>query len=987
MAADTPKPRIPVATYRLQLNKDFGFAAARSILPYLRLLGITDVYASPYFAARKESSHGYDVVDHGALNAELGSEQEYLAFYAELARLGMGQILDFVPNHMCIESAANTLWSDVLENGRSSPYAYFFDIDWDPVKKELKDKVLLPLLGDQYGTVLERGELTVAFEAGAFRLRYYERTIPLEPTSWLQILKYRPENLDDLLCPESPARLELLSIITALQHLPPPTENAPELREERYREKEMIKKRLKALAAESAQVADFIAKNVAAYNGQVGEPESFNLLDALLRDQPYRLSFWKVATEEINYRRFFDINGLAAIRMEDPAVFRHTHELLFHMVREKLVTGLRLDHLDGLYDPPSYLRRLQRGCYVRLRLADGGNGGEDAELVAAYGREFDALCEEDPHYHPFYVVGEKILLEGERLPEEWLLTSTTGYDFADTVNGIFVDTAAAKAFDRIYCRFVRRPHSFPEVSYQCKKLVMEVAMSGEINTMAHTLSTICERDRATRDFTLNSLTRALAEVIACFPVYRTYTGTSAVREEDRRYIEAAVARATRRNPALSSALFDFLRSVLLLDFPPYATEADRAEWLHFVMKFQQITGPVMAKGVEDTAFYLYNRLISLNEVGGMPERFGTTLETFHAENLARLQSSPHAMITTSTHDSKHGADFRARVNSLSEFPQLWQRALTRWSRMNLSRKAQVEGQPVPDRNEEYLLYQTLLGAWPPDGAGTAAEFRGRLKGYLVKAVREAKVHSSWISPNLPYEEAFAAFVDAILAENGHNPFLAEFAPLQRLVEHCGAFNALSQTLLKMASPGVPDFYQGSELWELSLVDPDNRRPVDFAAREEALRRLVAREGEIGAAGVVRELLETVHDGRLKLYLIHRVLAFRGAHRDLFERGSYLALEARGTRSRHLCAFARTFGGRWLVAAAPRHVATLAPEPGTLPMGGGAWGDTALLLPPGAPRSFRDALTGEAVQAREIAGERLLAAAELFARAPVALLAQ
>ncbi|UFS69219.1 malto-oligosyltrehalose synthase [Geomonas sp. RF6] len=986
MDGDRPRPRIPVATYRLQFNKDFGFAAARDILPYLRRLGITDVYASPCFAARKGSGHGYDVVDHGSLNPELGSREDYLSYCSELQRLGMGQILDFVPNHMCIESPGNRLWQDVLENGRSSPYAYFFDIDWEPVKKELWGKVLLPFLGDQYGTVLERGELVLSFENGAFLIRYYDAVVPLEPTTWLQILKYRPEQLDTLLHRESPARLEFLSIITALQHLPPPTEQDPDHREERYREKEIIKRRLQDLCAQSPQIADFLGRNIAAFNGTVGTPDSFNLLDALLREQPYRLSFWRVATEEINYRRFFDINGLAAIRMEDAAVFRHTHELLFQLIRDRLVTGLRLDHLDGLYDPAAYLKRLQRGCFVQLRLAADG-GSEEAELVARHGKEFDALLEEHPHYHPFYVVGEKILLEGERIPDDWLLTSTTGYDFAENLNGVFIDAAAARAFDRIYCRFVRRPLSFREVSYRTKKLVMQVAMSGEIITMGHHLSTICERDRATRDFTRASLTRALIEVIACFPVYRSYTSSTSVRETDSRYIEEAIDNARRKNPALSRAVFDFLRAILLLHFPPYATEADRSEWLHFVMKFQQITGPVMAKGVEDTAFYLYNRLVSLNEVGGMPERFGSGIESFHGENVARLSTSPHAMITTSTHDSKHGSDFRARIDALSEYPQQWQKALTRWNRMNQGRKPVVEGQQVPDRNEEYLLYQILLGAWPPEGDGCGEEFRGRVKGYLTKALREAKAHSSWISPNIAYEEALSRFVDLILTEREENPFLGEFRVLQRQIAHCGLFNALSQTLLKMTSPGVPDFYQGSELWELTLVDPDNRRQVDYGVRSEALERLVAREGEIGAAALVEELLASRHDGRLKLYLIHRVLSFRGEHRALFERGEYLPLETRGERGRHICAFARTCGGEWGIVAVPRLVSGLTPEPGSAPLGEGAWLDTAITLPANAPTRYRNVFTEETVEAEPREGEALLSAAKVFARGPVALLAQ
>jgi (1->4)-alpha-D-glucan 1-alpha-D-glucosylmutase len=979
--------RIPVSTYRLQFNKGFTFNDAREVVPYLHRLGISDLYASPYFAAKKDSPHGYDIVDHNALNRELGTEEEFQEFCGELQRHGMGQMLDFVPNHMCIDNSDNAWWRDVLENGPCSPYAYFFDIDWEPVKQELRNKVLLPFLGDQYGTVLERGELRLVFEEGAFSIHYFDVWFPVEPTTYLKILEYRLESLEELQPADAPSRQELLSIITALQHLPTTTEQDPDKREERYREKEIVKRRLMQLCGENPAIGSFIADNVLAFNGTTGESASFDLLDGLLGEQVYRLSFWRVATEEINYRRFFDINGLGAIRMEDPAVFRESHVLLLRLIREGKVTGVRIDHVDGLYDPSSYLRRLQKGCFVQLGLAERVLEGAEAEKAEPeVARGYDEAATADPDFKPFYVVGEKILLKGEQLPKEWPVFGTTGYDFLNALNGVFIDTENARAFDRIYAKFIQETIVFPEAVYEKKKLVMQVAMSGEVNTLGHYLNTISEKDRLTRDFTLNSLTKAITEVIAYFPVYRAYTNSWTIRDGDVRYIEAAVAKAKRKNPAISSSVFDFLRDVLLLRFPGHATEGDRMEWLSFVMKFQQITGPVMAKGTEDTAFYVYNRLVSLNEVGGAPDRFGTTLEAFHGQNLERLKSFPHALIASSTHDSKRGEDVRARINALSEIPGKWRKALAAWSQLNKAKKGTLDGRPVPDRNEEYFFYQTLVGAWPvgPMEQGSFGYFRERMREYMVKAVREAKVNSSWTNPNIPYEETLSNVIDAILAD-GPNPFLAEFTPFQSLIARWGAFSSLSQTLLKITSPGVPDFYRGTELWDLNLVDPDNRRPLDFRSRGKALVELVRREEEDGPLKLVRELLHEWEDGMIKLYLTCKALGCRRENRELFERGEYVPLEVTGDRARNICAFARRMSGKGVVVVAPRFMATLIPEPDKVPCGEEVWGGSFLVLPEGSGAKYRNVLTGEVVTVGDGSGRPVLSLAKLFADVPVAFL--
>jgi (1->4)-alpha-D-glucan 1-alpha-D-glucosylmutase len=978
-----PSARIPTATYRLQFNRQFTFSQAKELAAYLHDLGIGDLYASSFVAAKEGSVHGYDVVNHTVFNREIGNEESYRDLTGELRRLEMGLILDFVPNHMCVDSPENLWWMDVLESGPSSPYASFFDIDWQPLKKELTNKVLLPFLGDQYGQALERGELRLVCREGAFFVTYAQLQIPLEPRSYLLILGHRPEQLQQRLTAEDPALLEFLSIITALQHLPFPSEQDPGKKEERYREKEIIKKRLGQLCQQSPEVAAFLEENLRIFNGIQGEPRSFDLLDALLLEQSYRLSYWRVATDEINYRRFFDINSLAAIRMEDRAVFEKTHPLLLRLIREGSVTGVRIDHVDGLYDPLAYLHSLQQGCFVDSR---SDACADEAACGKRSGEADQEAVSKDRSHRPLYVVCEKILMKGEQLPEEWPVFGTTGYGFLNNVNGIFVDTENAKAFDRIYDRFVGRVTDFQELVYEKKRLVMQVALSGEVNMLGHQLNTISEQDRLTRDFTLHSLTRAIREVIACFPVYRTYVNSGSVREKDSQYVESAVSKAKRKNPAISASIFDFLRSVLLLKFPEHATQDDEKSWLYFVMRFQQITGPVMAKGLEDTAFYVYNRLLSLNDVGGAPGRFGISLEAFHGQNLERAKNFPHAMLATATHDTKRGEDGRTRIDALSEIPRKWQRALVRWTALNKERGASLDNQPVPDRNEEYLLYQALLGAWPLGEMDQAAyaDFGARIREYMIKATREAKVNTSWVAPNTAHEEALTSFVDAILAAP-ESAFLQDFASFRKQIAHYGMFSSLSQTLLKMTSPGVPDFYQGTELWDFSLVDPDNRRPVDYAVRVKALAGLRAAEAEIGPKELFRILLDSREDGRIKLYIIYRCLNFRRDRNVLFRRGDYRPLEAKGAKARHVCAFARQADGGGVIAVVPRLLATLVPDAGQFPQGEQLWEDTSVSLPRGSGLRFRNVLTDELVNAVESDGALCLPLAGILETAPVALL--
>jgi len=980
--------RIPVSTYRLQFNSGFGFSDAKDIVAYLATLGISDIYASPYFKAHEGSLHGYDILDQNSLNPEVGTVDEYDEMVVELKQRHMGQILDIVPNHMCIEGQGNAYWMDVLENGPSSTYASFFDIDWHPVKQELENKVLIPILGDQYGTVLENGELHLSFEEGSFFVCYYEHKLPIVPKTYSNILTLGIEALEQTLTAEAPQFQELMSVVTALRHLPPATEQDPGRIAERYREKEVVKRRLWSLYQNSAEIKAFIDANVSAFNGTKGDSHSFDLMDTLLRDQVYRISHWRVATEEINYRRFFDINSLGAIRVEDPVVFEETHRLIFRLVETGKVSGLRIDHADGLLDPEDYIRHLQLGCFIRMYGDTPGEGGLEEESGVAAREKYERILAADPSYKPFYILGEKILIKSEKLPDSWPVFSTTGYDFANQVNGLFVDTSNAKQFETLYTRFLQHRVDFLDAVYEKKKLVMQVSMSSEVNTLGHYLNKISEQSRHTRDFTLNSLIKSIVEVIACFPVYRTYTNSFEVLERDRQYIEATINRAKRLNPATSASIFDFIRDVLILRFSDNMLDEHKKSWLDFVKRFQQITGPVMAKGVEDTAFYLYNRLVSLNEVGGSPERFGITLEAFHGQNIERCKSRPLAMLASSTHDTKRSEDVRARINVLSEIPDQWREGLSRWGRQNRKLKMLVDGKPAPSRNEEYLFYQTLIGTWPFCRLEDEefALFRARIKEYMLKAMREAKVHTSWISPNTLREDAVMYFIDSILTASRQNNFIHDFAVFQKTTAACGIFNSLSQTLLKITSPGIPDFYQGNELWDFSLVDPDNRRPVDYHLRKGLLDGLLQMETADGPLETAHEVVRSRNDGRIKMHLTCKALNFRRENRVLLETGRYLPLTVEGDRQEHVCAFERSVNGSSVMVVVPRFCSRLMPDSDALPLGAGVWQDTRIIQAfDTAASRYRNIFTGEILQLNQQDGRLSLALRDILAVYPVALL--
>jgi (1->4)-alpha-D-glucan 1-alpha-D-glucosylmutase len=959
---------VPCSTYRLQLNLRFTFTQAAAVASYLHDLGITDCYTSPFLMAHPGSTHGYDVTDHTRFNPEIGSEEQFTEFAESLRRHGMGLVVDVVPNHMCITHSSNLWWWDVLENGPSSDYSRHFDIDWNPPKPELANKVLLPFLPDQFGLVLESQSIRVLFDGGGFVLDSLGIHFPLAPRSWSPLLERILMKAKERLADTDGYVQELESILTAISHLPLREETElPKVRE-RQREREVIRRRLAALVEDSDVVRTCLREVLTIINGSKGHPHSFDALEKILDDQAYRLSFWRVASDEINYRRFFDINDLAAIRVESPEVFGIVHRIPFDLIQKSLVSGIRIDHPDGLFDPLRYFEDLQ----AQVPLPGQTSAGSPAHGVR----------------RRLYLAAEKILVGNEELRPGWAIEGTTGYAFLNLLNGLFVDASKAHFFQRLYRKFTGWSQSYPDLIYESKRLVMQVSMSSELNVLSRRLDRISEQHRRSRDFTLESLRDALREVIACFPVYRTYirSDTQHPDEQDERYIRGAIKAAKRRNPATSGSVFDFIQDLLLLNHPDSISDADRAERRLFVMRFQQLTGPVMAKGLEDTAFYRYCPLLSLNEVGGSPDRFGVALTHFHAKNLARRQSWRNAMLASSTHDTKRSEDVRARINVLSEIPAEWYRAIRTWQRLNEDKKIQVAGENVPSANEEYFLYQTLLGAWPlapMDGSGRA-DFVGRVQTYMEKALREAKVNTSWINPNTEYEAAVHSFLDAILNNAASKPFLDQFAPFQARIARAGVFNSLSQTLLKIAAPGLPDLYQGTEVWNFSLADPDNRRPVDYDHLRALLAQLHAAESEDSAAVVDRLLADPV-DGSLKLYITRCALRFRREQRPLFAQGGYLPLRAAGEKNRHLVAFARSFGGSTVLVLAGRFFAQLESD-GRLPVGADTWGDTEVVLRKQLPAGeYRDVFTGKAVASVRRDGDLALPVADAFAHLPIAML--
>ena len=912
-------PDLPRATARLQLHKDFRFADATAAIPYLAGLGASHVYASPFLKARPGSTHGYDIVDHSQLNPEIGDEADFERFIAALHEHGMGLLLDFVPNHMGVGGADNPWSLDVLEWGVASPYARYFDIDWQPPDPDLAGKVLLPFLGDQYGKVLEAGELQLRFDRaeGSFSVWYHQHRLPIAPRDYPRILRHAQAPLDDLIAGFAEVR---------------GARRVPERRQAARAAAVRLKERLATLPEEQQKAIEAAAAM------------DVRGLHDLLERQSYRLAYWRVASQEINYRRFVDINDLAGLRIEEPKLFEDAHRFVLRLLSEGRLQGLRLDHIDGLFDPAGYCAQLQ-----------------EAAAAAAPGR-------------PFWLLVEKILAPHERLPSDWKVDGTTGYEAMNLLNGLFVEPGAREPLDAFYRRFVGVDADFPEIALQAKRQILRQNLASEVNVLAGLLHRIARQSWRTRDFTFADLRVALIEVVARFPVYRTYVGPRGAGVEDRRYIDWAATQARKAAAEPDQPIYEFLHAAMTTDLRRESRRGyQRADILSFAGKFQQVTGPAMAKSFEDTALYRYFRLISLNEVGGEPERFGASPAAFHHLNRERLREHPLSMIATATHDHKRGEDARMRIDVLSEMPDAWTARVERWAALNERRKRDVGGAPAPGRNFEYLVYQAMIGAWPLEIETVPhpglADFSKRLQAYLIKAAREAKLRTAWTAPDAEYEAALTGFAAAILDPDRARAFLDDFLDFHRAVAAAGALNGLSQTLLKLTMPGVPDIYQGCEFWDLSLVDPDNRRPVDFAARRRALAEEAA----------PAQLLAQWRDGRIKQFVIARTLELRRRRPELFAHGDYLPV---ATQDERVVAFIRRAGDAACLVAAPRLCAAgladglvLSPETRAA---------LALVAPELAGRTWRDAFTGRTVV---VNGDGSIPGERLFEEFPLSLLVE
>jgi (1->4)-alpha-D-glucan 1-alpha-D-glucosylmutase len=988
----TSGKKCPVSTYRLQFNSKFTFRDATRLVPYLHELGITDIYASPYFKARPGSQHGYDIIDHNSLNSEIGTLEDYREFVNELHRHGMGQILDFVPNHMSVFD--NPWWSDVLENGRGSPYSGFFDIDWYPPKLELREKILLPILEDHYGKVLEAGGIRLSFNNGNFVIDYGETRLPVDPKTITAVLVQCEELMKHNLASNSADFLELQSIITACRNLPERSETDQKRTSERQREKVVIRNRLTQLFEKNSEFRKCISRAMVAFNGVNGESQTFNKLHELLESQAYRLSYWRTASDEINYRRFMDINNLVALRVEESEVFDAIHQFLFKLLVEGSIDGVRVDHIDGLFDPGEYLTHLQEAHILELswRIAKGTLDLSDEQFLDWSRALVLRLAEEQKSgsifSRPWYVVVEKILGEKETPPSSWLIYGTTGYEFASKLNGLFLSRRNERALQKIYEWFTGNVENFKDIAYQSKNLIMKTSMAAELAVLGHQLERVSEQSRSSRDFTLNSLRDGVREVIACFPVYRTYIQAveNIITRKDVDIVNNAISEAKKRNPAVSSLLFDFIRDMLLLKYPEDLTREGRIDLQRFVMRFQQLTAPVMAKGIEDTAFYIYNPLLSINDIGSNPERFGTSIDEFHRQNIQRWKTFPHSLTCTSTHDSKRSEDVRARLNILSEIPNEWKAALGRWRRANRSKKSVINGTLVPDSNEEFLIYQTLLGTYligQVDGIPGNGYIK-RIQEYTLKAIREAKVHTSWISPDVDYEKAVLDFILAIF-ETTSNSFLTDFVQLSQVVTRCGMYNSLAQVVLKVFSPGVPDIYQGNELWKFDLVDPDNRRQVDYELRIQRLQGIKEHMRKQDGARLSTLPENWWQNGNVKMLVTSTALNYRRDHRELFNEGAYIPLSAVGSLAGHVCAFAWMKGSDGAIVVAPRLVARLTGLAKVEPYGPDVWGDTRLILPRRCGNKFNNLFTGEILSYASGDHRPAISLSDVFRIFPVAIL--
>lgn len=926
--------RIPVATYRLQFNPDFGFSQAKKIVDYLDQLGIADIYASPIFKARSGSQHGYDVVDQNQINPELGGQGEFDILVEELQERGMGWLQDIVPNHMAYDGE-NQYLMDVLEHGPESQYIDYFDIEWEHSYDDIQGKVLAPMLGDFYHRCLERGEIQLSYEQDGLKINYYGLHFPIRVESYARFLTHELSWLRRQMGRQHPDYIKLIGVLNTVKNTFPTLEG-----QQRRDQARFVKNLLWELYESNSEIKALIDQNIEAFNGQPGKPQSFDLLDRLLLEQYYRLSFWKVGAEELNYRRFFTVNELICVKVDNPKVFDQTHALIEDLVRAKQINGLRVDHVDGLYDPLGYLQRL------------------------------------DEKTSGVYTVIEKILEPDERLPEHWPIQGTSGYEFLNYVNGVFYQQQNQKHFTRFYKQFSGLRDGYDRLFLEKKQLIADTNLVGDIDNLARFLKRVASQYRYGRDLTANGLKTAIQEVLVSFPIYCTYINQRGSSKNDLKYIQMAIAQARKRIPQLLNEL-ELIEKFLLLEYEDSLPAEERSQWLHFVMRLQQFTGPLMAKGVEDTLFYVYNRFIGLNEVGGAPDNFGVSLKDFHDYNSYQQEHWPNTLNATSTHDTKRSEDVRSRLSVMSELPEDWENEVKAWSELNADKKQLIHDQLAPEPNDEYFLYQTLVGTYPFEEKDLP-KFKERVKEYVVKAVREAKVHTAWLRPDAEYEEAYVHFVDTLLTPGKDNVFLEKLQHFQKRIAEYGMYNSLSQLLIKLTAPGVPDFYQGMELWDLSLVDPDNRRPVDYEQRFKALKNIQERWQKQPTA-LLKDLLKNRANGYIKLFLTLRGLAARNYFRNVFRSGSYLPLTVTGDRADHVIAFARHKGEHTVVTIVPRFLTSLI-SPTSLPLSKAVWGNTTLELPNGDQADWKDWITDQPITLSE---QPLIG--DLLAQFPVALL--
>jgi (1->4)-alpha-D-glucan 1-alpha-D-glucosylmutase len=943
----------PCATYRIQFNLNFRFRDAEELVPYLHALGVTHLYASPRFRARKGSLHGYDVADAARVNSELGTEEEFQSLVNRLHNYGMGLLLDIVPNHMAA-SEENPWWMDLLENGQQSEFASYFDIDWgaDPLQRS---RILLPILGDNYGRVLENQGISLHYDDQGFFVRYYQMRFPIRPESYRQILAACLEELEKAEESVNGVRRTLKRASEISAELTMPTEAAAPEKEARRSKIAQLKSELWEIYREPGVFRRALDQTLRLFNGIKGVRRSFDRLDALLSSQVYRLAYWRRASQEINYRRFFDINELVGIRIENPKVFEARHAPVFRLMQEGAVDALRIDHIDGLRDPLDYLSTLRKRI---------------GEISAPHnGRP-------EP-----YVVVEKIISGPETLPQEWPVAGTTGYDFVNAANLLLVEPAGYRYLERLYERLTGDANSFAETWYLRKKQAMEQLFGAEMRSLSNRIARLSLMDRRACDLPFDELQTMLKEITASLPVYRTYVRDQRISKRDLLELERAIqaARARMGKNQIQREVFSFFRRLFRRE-PDTVHCSWPREWLDFMCRWQMFTGAAMAKGFEDTAFYTYTPLISLNEVGCDPFRneqaFG--LEAFHHFNEDRRRNWPQTLNATSTHDTKRSEDVRARIHVLSEIPREWHTRLRRWSAWNRDKRVTEKNRIVPSAAEEMLIYQTLLGAWPI-AESEMEGFRERLLAFITKAAREAKQFTSWLKPNEAHERALRHFVSWILDASTARRFLADFRRFQGRIAFHGAINSLSQVLLKIAAPGNPDIYQGNELWDFSMTDPDNRRPVDYASRASLLENL---QQPAANGAQAASLLHNWMDGRVKLFLSNKALEFRRRHADLFLKGDYVPLYASGRMSQHVCAFMRSYKKESLLVAVPRFTTAIA-EPGEFPLGAKTWRKSGLRLPPGAARQWKQVLTGERLKCG--AGSRTLLLSNIFSQFPVAML--